>query len=63
MIKYFCNVCREELTIEEIKYCHEMIGYGHFCRKHYPEKIKINGFFWSYTKRFDKDSFEEIKYL
>jgi hypothetical protein len=36
MIKYFCNTCGAELTINEINYCNEMIGHGMFCHKHMP---------------------------
>lgn len=36
-IKIFCDVCEKELTPEEVAYCNEMVGYGDFCRDHFPK--------------------------
>jgi hypothetical protein len=52
MIKYFCDTCRIELSESEIKYCHEMIGYGMFCNKHIPEHSRVKYFKkWAVQKK------------
>lgn len=38
VIKIHCDKCGKELSHSEILYCNEMVGYGHFCREHLPDK-------------------------
>lgn len=38
MVKVYCDKCGKELSRWEISYCNEVVGYGHFCREHFPEK-------------------------
>jgi hypothetical protein len=54
MVKYFCDVCEEELSEQEVNYCNEMIGYGYFCHKHMSENNSV-----SYQKSWDQDRFQD----
>ena len=53
-IKYFCDKCGNELTAQELHYCNEMIGYGHFCREHMPKQENV-----IYKKAWDQDRFKK----
>lgn len=42
MVKVFCDECGKELTVQEIKFCNDMIG-KHLCTEHANEMLKQQG--------------------